>query len=71
MIEAKQVELTERELEAMLRENSNLVEEVLRFVDDQMAAGRGPLDRVAVDSGHADEEGPSNELLATSGEYEP
>jgi len=71
MIETKQVELAERELEAMLRENSNLVEEGLRFIDDQMAAGRGPLDIVAVDSGHADEETPSNELLATSGEYEP
>ena len=71
MIEIKQVELAERELQAMLKENLDLIEEGLRFIDNQIAADRGPLGIVAVDSGNADEETSGNELLTTSGEYEP
>ncbi len=70
MIGIKQVELTEREFEAMLKENLDLIAEGLKSNDNQIAAGRGPLDMVAVDSGNADQETSGNELLTTSGEYE-
>ncbi|MFQ5885893.1 MAG: hypothetical protein ACE5II_01520 [Anaerolineae bacterium] len=70
MIEIKQVELTERELEAMLKENLDLIEEGLKFIDNQIAAGRRPLDILAVDSSNADQETSGNELLTTSGEHE-
>jgi len=71
MIEIKEVELTEGELEAMLKEDLDLIEEGLKFTDNQIAAGRGPLEIVAVDSGNADEETSGNESLTTSREYEP
>jgi len=70
MMGIKQVELTEREFEAMLKENLDLIAEGLKSIDNQIAAGRGPPDMVVVDSGNADQETSGNELLTTSGEYE-
>ena len=71
MIEIKEVELTERELEAMLKENLDLIEEGLRFIDNRIATGRGPLDIVTVGSGNADGETSGNEPLTNDGGHEP
>lgn len=51
MLDIKQIKITEKELEDMLKDNLHLVEEGLKFIDNQIAAGRGPLDILAVDSG--------------------
>ena len=51
MLDIKQIKITEKELEDMLKDNLHLIEEGLKFIDNQIAAGRGPLDILAVDSG--------------------
>lgn len=51
MLDIKQVKIAEKELEGMLKDNLHLVEEGLKFIDNQITAGRGPLDILAVDSG--------------------
>jgi hypothetical protein len=53
MLDIKQVEISEKELEDMLKDNLHLVEEGLKFIDNQIAAGCGPLDILAVDSGNS------------------
>ncbi len=71
MIEIGRVELTERELEALLKENSDLIEEGLKFIDNRIAAGRGSVDIVAVGSGDAGGEASGNEPLTTDRGHEP
>jgi hypothetical protein len=51
MLDIKQVEIAEKELEDMLKDNLHLIEEGLKFIDNQIVAGRGPLDILAVDNG--------------------
>lgn len=51
MLDIKQVKTTEKELEDMLKDNLHLIEEGLKFIDNQIVAGRGPLDILAVDNG--------------------
>jgi hypothetical protein len=46
-------EIDEKKLEDMVRQAPHLIEEGLRFVDQQRRAGRGPLDVLFVDSGNA------------------
>jgi len=53
MLDIKQIRVTEKELEDMLKDNLHLIEEGLKFIDKQIAAGRGPLDILAVDSGNS------------------
>jgi len=51
MLDIKQVKITEKELEGMLKDNLHLIEGGLKFIDNQIVAGRGPLDILAVDNG--------------------
>jgi len=51
MLDIKQVKISEKELEDMLKDNLHLIEEGLKFIDNQIVAGRGPLDILAVDNG--------------------
>jgi Holliday junction resolvase-like predicted endonuclease len=46
-------EIDERKLEDMVRQAPHLIEDGLRFLDQQTSAGRGPLDVLMVDSGNA------------------
>jgi hypothetical protein len=47
------VEVSETELEDLVRRAPELIEEGLKFVDHQAFTTRGPLDVLLVDSGHA------------------
>lgn len=49
----KAVEVSEKELEELVRKNPDLIEEGLRYVDHQVRTERGPLDVLLVDSGNA------------------
>ena len=49
----KHVEVSERELEDLIRQAPELLEDGLRYVDHQRPTDRGPLDVLLVDSGHA------------------
>jgi len=49
----KTVNVSEKQLEEMVRQAPELIEEGLRFVDHQVKADRGPLDVLLVDSGNA------------------
>lgn len=53
MFEYETREIDEKKLEDMARQAPHLIEEGLRFVDQQRRAGRGPLDVLFVDSGSA------------------
>lgn len=54
MLEYEEVsELSESELEFIIRDNPHLIEPGLQFVDRQRKAGRGPLDLLLIDSGNA------------------
>ena len=54
MLEYEEVsELSESELEFIIREKPYLIEPGLRFVASQRRAGRGPLDLLLIDSGNA------------------
>jgi hypothetical protein len=54
MLEYEEVpELSESELEFMIREHPHLIEPGLRYVASQRKAGRGPLDLLLIDSGNA------------------
>jgi len=46
-------EISESELEFIIREQPHLIEPGLRFVASQRQAGRGPLDVLLIDSGNA------------------
>jgi len=47
----KSVEVTEKQLEDLIRQGADLVEDELRYIDHQKMTDRGPLDIVLVDSG--------------------
>jgi hypothetical protein len=49
----KNVEVTEKQLEDLIRQRPDLIEEGLTFVDHQLITDRGPLDMLLVDSGNA------------------
>lgn len=49
----KVVEVSEKELEEMVRKGSDLIEEGLRYIDHQKRTERGPLDVLFADSGNA------------------
>jgi hypothetical protein len=49
----KVVEVSEKELEEMVRKGSDLIEEELRYIDHQKRTERGPLDVLFADSGNA------------------
>ena len=49
----KVVEVSEKELEEMVRKGSDLIEEGLRYIDHQKRTERGPLDVLFTDSGNA------------------
>lgn len=53
MREYKSVDVSERQLEDLIRQGTGLVEEGLRYVDHQKKTDRGPLDILMVDSGGA------------------
>lgn len=49
----KVVEVSEKELEEMVRKEAGLIEEGLRYIDHQKRTERGPLDVLFADSGNA------------------
>jgi len=49
----KSIDVSEQELEELVRKASNLIEEGLHYVDHQKRTDRGPLDVLFVDSGQA------------------
>ena len=49
----KPVDVSERELEDLIRQGPDLIEEGLRYIDHQRMTDRGPLDVLMVDSGGA------------------
>ena len=49
----RRTDVSESQLEEMVRQGAELIEAGLRFVDHQTFAGRGPLDVLLVDSGNA------------------
>lgn len=49
----KSVEVSEKQLEDLVRQGADLVEEGLRYIDHQRMTDRGPLDVLMVDSGNA------------------
>ncbi|MDD4890055.1 MAG: endonuclease NucS [Phycisphaerae bacterium] len=53
MSKYKHVDVSERDLEELIRRWSDHIEEGMRFVDHQCQTDRGPLDILLVDSGNA------------------
>lgn len=53
MKEYKSVEVSEKQLEDLIRQGSNLVEEGVQYIDHQRNTERGPLDVLMVDSGNS------------------
>jgi hypothetical protein len=49
----KSIEVSEKQLEDLIRQGANLVEEGVRYIDHQRNTERGPLDVLMVDSGNA------------------
>ncbi len=49
----KSIEVSERQLEDLIRQGANLIEEGVRYIDHQRNTERGPLDVLMVDSGNA------------------
>ena len=49
----KSVEISEKQLEDLIRQGSNLIEEGVQYIDHQRNTERGPLDVLMVDSGNA------------------
>ena len=49
----KSIDVSEKQFEDIVRNNTDLIESGLRFVDHQKRTDRGPLDVLAVDSGSA------------------
>jgi len=47
------VDVSEKQLEDLIRQGADLIEEGLRFVDHQRMTDRGPLDVLLIDSGNA------------------
>ena len=49
----KPIEVSEKQLEDLIRQGADLIEEGVRYIDHQRNAERGPLDVLMVDSGNA------------------
>ncbi len=49
----KSIEVSEKQLEDLIRQGANSIEEGVRYIDHQRNTGRGPLDVLMVDSGNA------------------
>lgn len=49
----KFIEVSEKQLEELIRQGADLIEEGLRYIDHQRVTERGPLDVLMVDSGSA------------------
>lgn len=49
----KTVEVTEKQLEDLIRQGADLIEDGLKYIDHQRRTDRGPLDVLMVDSGGA------------------
>lgn len=47
------IEVSEKQLEDLIRQGANLIEEGVRYIDHQRNTDRGPLDVLMVDSGNA------------------
>ncbi|MFC1495974.1 hypothetical protein ACFL52_01005 [Candidatus Margulisiibacteriota bacterium] len=47
------VEVSEKQLEDLIRQGTDLIEDGLQYIDHQRSTDRGPLDLLMVDSGHA------------------
>ncbi len=48
-----QIDVSEKQLEDLIRQGANLIEEGVRYIDNQRNTERGPLDVLMVDSGNA------------------
>lgn len=53
MKEYKYIEVSEKQLEDLIRQGANSIEEGVRYIDHQRNTERGPLDVLMVDSGNA------------------
>ncbi|MDD4902867.1 MAG: endonuclease NucS [Patescibacteria group bacterium] len=53
MKQYKSIEVSEKQLEDLVRQGASLIEEGVRYVDHQRSTERGPLDVLMVDSGNA------------------
>ena len=51
MIKYKSIDISEKELEDLIRRYTNQIEEDLQYIDHQRFTDRGPLDMLFVDSG--------------------
>ena len=49
----KSVDISEKQLEEMVRQAPDLIEDGLRYIDHQKRTERGPLDVLFADSGNA------------------
>ncbi len=49
----KSIEVSEKQLEDLIRQGPDLIEEGVRYIDHQRGTERGPLDVLMVDSGNA------------------
>src|SRR3989338_4001361 len=49
----KSIDVSEKQLEDLIRQGANLIEEEVRYIDHQRNTERGPLDVLMVDSGNA------------------
>lgn len=49
----KSIEVSEKQLEDLIRQGADLIEEGLRYIDHQRVTERGPLDVIMADSGSA------------------
>lgn len=49
----KPIDVSEKQLEDLIRQGANLIEEGVRYIDHQRSTERGPLDVLMVDSGNA------------------
>ena len=52
MTNYKSVDVTEKQLEELIRQNSHNIEDGLKYIDHQRNTDRGPLDIIMVDSGN-------------------
>ncbi len=53
MPQYKSIDVSERQLEDLIRQEANSIEEGVRYIDHQRNTERGPLDVLMVDSGNA------------------
>ena len=53
MKQYKSIDVSEKQLEDLIRQGANLIEDGVRYIDHQRSTERGPLDILMVDSGNA------------------